>query len=625
MHVSNQKSPFARLWALPIDAIFLTSGFWQEKQEVNSRVSLRIGFQKLCDHGNLENLRLAAGRSNGEFRGPQFMDSDIYKWLEAAGYYLSSHTDSEISARIDEVTGLLEEVQRPDGYLNSYWQYVHPGQRWTDLEAGHELYCAGHLIEAAIAFSRGTSDKRLFNIAWKVADNILETFGEDKLVKTGGHPEIELALVEFYRETGDEKYLKQAEFFINQRGRAEMGNHSGRFGPAYFQDRVPVREAVEVEGHSVRQLYLTSGVTDVYTETGEKALFDAMKRLWKDMTLHKMHITGGFGARHTGESFGESYELPSDRCYCETCATIAAVMWAWRMLLATGEAEYADLIERCLYNGLLSGISLDGQSYFYVNPLQSRGGVKRVEWFDCACCPPNLMRLIAMVQNYAVTKDSCGIQIHQYMPVIVNTEIGDGKEVSLNIEAGYPWTGDVKITVKSTSVGTWALALRIPSWSSGVELKINGDTQQVHDTDGYLSLNRVWGNKDIVELSIAMQPRLIAANPRVDAVRGSAALEYGPFVYCLEEADNSGINLLDVRIEPDIRIEPVWRDDLLNGVNVFNLPGKVFEESIDELPLYIAASDDIHQFKNINLTAVPYYTWANRGTGQMRVWIPIVR
>jgi len=622
MHVSNQTSPFARLCALPIDAISLTSGFWHEKQEKNSHVSLRTGFQKLRNHGNLKNLRLAAGESKGDFQGPQFMDSDIYKWLEATGYYLNAHADSKISGMVNEAITLLEQVQQSDGYLNSYWQYVHPEQRWTDLESGHELYCAGHLIEAAIALSRGTGDKRLLNIAEKVADNILETFGEGKLVKTGGHPEIELALVELYRETGERKYLQQAEFFINQRGRAEMVNRSGRFGPAYFQDRVPVREAVEVEGHAVRQLYLNSGVTDVYMETGEKALLDAMKRLWRDMTLHKMHITGGFGARHTGESFGESYELPSDQCYCETCATIAAIMWAWRMLLVTGEGVYADLMERCLYNGLLSGISLDGRRYFYVNPLQSRGGVGRVEWFDCACCPPNIMRLIAMVHNYSVTRDQKGIQIHQYMPEVVNTEIGNGKEVSLNIETGYPWTGDVKITVQSCDVEPWTLSLRVPSWWSVIELKINGDRQNPDYSGDYITIERSWNRDDTVEFNMFLQPRLIKANPRVDAVRGSVALEYGPFVYCLEEADNQAINLLDVQIDPGVKVEPIWRDDLLNGVNVLTLSGKVFGEDIDELPLY-TTHGKTNLFKKINLNAVPYYTWANRGAGQMRVWIPV--
>ncbi|HEY95222.1 MAG TPA: glycoside hydrolase family 127 protein [Dehalococcoidia bacterium] len=623
MHVSNQKSPFAQLYALPVNEISLTSGFWQDKQEINFRVSLRTGFQNLRDHGNLENLRLAVGKGSGEFKGPQFMDSDIYKWIEAAGYYLSTHADEGISAMVDEAILLLEEVQQPDGYLNSYWQYVRPGQRWTDLDTGHELYCAGHLIEAAIALSRGTGDKRLLTIAKRVTDNILETFGEDKLVKTGGHPEIELALVELSRETGDEKYLKQAEFFINQRGRGVMGGGFRRFGPSYFQDRIPVRDAGEVEGHAVRQLYLTSGVTDIYMETGEKTLLEAMKRLWKDMTLHKMHITGGFGARHTGESFGEQYELPSDRCYCETCATIAAIMWAWRMLLATGESEYADLIERCLYNGFMSGISFDGSQYFYVNPLQSKGGIGRVDWFDCACCPPNVMRLIAMVHNYSVTKNQKGIQIHQYMPSIINTQIDKKKGVSLKIETGYPWNGDVKITIQHCDMEPWTLSLRVPPWSSGIGITINGDIQEVNNAGGYLSINRAWSKEDIVELSIIMQPHVIRANPKVDAVRGSVALEYGPFVYCLEEIDNPGINLLDVQIDPDVRIEPVWRDDLFNGITILNLTGKVFEGDISELPLYTMYGKK-NVLKNINLIAVPYYNWANRGSGQMRVWIPVV-
>jgi DUF1680 family protein len=551
------------------------------------------------------------------------MDSDIYKWLEAVAYYLNTQTDETISTMADEMISLLDLAQQADGYLNSYWQFVRSGDRWTDLDSSHELYCAGHLIEAAVAFSRCTENKRLLDIAVKVADNILDTFHENGLVKTGGHPEIELALVELYRETRSKKYLKQAELFINRRGKGEMGDNNRRFSTSYYQDRMPVREALEVEGHVVRQLYLTSGVTDVYMETGEKALLDAMKRLWKDMTLHKTHITGGFGARHTGESFGESYELPSDQCYCETCATIAAVMWAWRMLLVTGEAEYAELIERCLYNGFLSGVSLDGQRYFYVNPLQSRGGIGRVEWFDCACCPPNVMRLIAMVHNYAITKDLRGIQIHQYMPAIVNTEIGNGEKVSMDIKTGYPWEGDVNITINDCGTEPWTLSLRIPSGNSGVILKVNGVTQESTCSGGYIIIERGWQKGDTVDLSMVMKPRIITANSRIDAMRGSVALEYGPFVYCLEEADNYGINLLDVCIEPDVDILPVRRDDLFNGIMALELSGKVVTEDVEESPLYTIYGEK-HRLKDIGLMAIPYYTWANRDAGQMRVWIPVV-
>ncbi len=623
MHVSNQSSPYCRLHTLPFEAISLASGFWQQKQTINRQVSLREGYKKLHEYGNFDNLKLAAGSLKGEFRGPPFMDSDIYKWLEAVAYDFNHGTDSELLKMANESITLLESAQQPDGYLNSYWQYVRAGQRWTDLDTGHELYCAGHLFEAAVAFHRATGETRLLDITQRMAEHILATFGPGKQAAAGGHPEIELALVELYRETGEKRYLDEALFFINQRGRGVMGDHGRRFGPTYFQDRVPVRKVEEVEGHAVRQLYLTSGVTDIYMETGETELLSAMQRLWTDMTGRKMYITGGFGSRYEGESFGDAYELPADRCYCETCATIAAIMWNWRMLLATGEARFADLLERCLYNGFLSGISMNGERYFYVNPLLSRGGVERMSWFECACCPPNVMRLITMVENYMATVDTEGIQVHQYMPATIQTRLNNGQAVKLHIETDYPRDGHIKITLESDDDGlSWPLSLRIPGWSAGTTLRINdGELQDVPEAGNYIKLNRKWQKDDSIELYLPMQPRFIVANPRVDAIRGSVAIEYGPSVYCLEEIDQPNANLLDIRIDPTIKPEPVWRNDLFGGTMVLNLPGKIASQ---KRPLYTPISQKVSPMRDFDLTAVPYFTWANRGAGMMRVWIPRV-
>ncbi|MEA3345793.1 MAG: glycoside hydrolase family 127 protein, partial [Chloroflexota bacterium] len=383
MHVSTQTSSHARWRTLPLGDISITGGIWAQKQALNRQVSLRHGYEQLERAGNFNNLRLAAGSGEGEYQGPVFMDSDVYKWLEALACDLANVRDPEVKRMADETIDLLVAAQQADGYLNSYYQVVRPDKRWTDLDHDHELYCAGHLFEAAVAMHRATGDERLLDIARRFADHIDSMFGPGRREGAPGHPEIELALVELYRETGERRYLDLAAFFIDQRGRGVMGGY-GRYGPEYHQDRVPVRQATVVEGHAVRQLYLTAGVTDVYLETGEQALFEALTQLWHDMTTRKMHITGGFGARFVGESFGEAYELPSDRCYCETCASIASMMWNWRMLLATGEPRYADVLERSLYNGFLSGVSLDGRRYFYVNPLQSRGGIERAEWYSCA-------------------------------------------------------------------------------------------------------------------------------------------------------------------------------------------------------------------------------------------------
>lgn len=626
MHIDNHNSQYTQFHSLPLGQIKMSPGFWQERQSLNREVSLKDGYRKLHEHGNFANLKLAAGEIKGEYRKPQFMDSDIYKWLEAAAYELNRKPDNELEDMVNEAIGLLEKVQQPDGYLNSYWQYEKPGQRWTDLETGHELYCAGHLIEAGVALHRAAGEIRLLNISKRVADIIVSTFGKGKLEVAGGHPEVELALVELYRETGDKRYLDMATFFIDQRGKGIIADNQFRFGSSYFQDRVPVREAEEVEGHAVRQLYLASGVTDIYMETGEKELLDAMKRLWANMTGCKMYITGGFGARHEGESFGNSFELPSDRCYCETCATIAAIMWSWRMLLATGEPEYADLIERCLYNGFLSGISLDGIHYFYDNPLQSRGGIERVEWFDCACCPPNAMRLISMIENYAATVSEKGIYLHQYIPSEIHSLLENAGSAILNIETEYPRDEKIKITVSTGKAGMqWSLFLRIPDWCQGASLRINGEsTEDIYKPGKYIEIERDWGDGDRIELRLPMSPRIIEPDERIDAIRGSLAIEYGPFVYCIEEADNPGTDIDDVRITPDEKPVPGWNDELAGGIYMLKLPGKVQIHNEGNTRLYFPVAEREPVFRETNLTAVPYFTWANRGPGKMRVWIPRV-
>jgi len=352
MHVLTTEKTFGRLRPLSLGSLRVTGGFWEHKQEVNRSVSLRRGYRKLADSGNFENLRIAAGLSEGEYRTPVFMDSDIHKWLEAVALDLANHPDAELERMADEAIELLAAAQMEEGYLESYWQVVNPSERWTDLDHGHELYCAGHMFEAAVTHHRVTGKTNLLDVVYRFADHIDSVFGPGKREEAPGHPEIELALVELYRETGEKRYLRLAKFFVDQRGKGRMRGYS-QFGPEYHQDRVPVRETSIVEGHAVRQLYLTAGVTDLYLETGEQALLDALERQWLDMVSTKTHITGGFGAQPSGEAFGEAYDLTSDRCYCETCASIAAMMWNWRMLLVTGEARFGDLLERSLYNGFL--------------------------------------------------------------------------------------------------------------------------------------------------------------------------------------------------------------------------------------------------------------------------------
>lgn len=623
MHVSTITSPYARWHTLPLGSISLTEGFWSRKQQINRQVSLRHGYEQLERAGNFNNLRLAAGFGEGEYQGPVFMDSDVYKWLEALAYDLANVRDPDVERMAGETIDLIVAAQQDDGYLNSYFQVVSPERRWTDLDHDHELYCAGHLFEAAVAMHRATGDERLLRVACRFADHIDSLFGPGKREGACGHPEIELALVELYRETGERRYLNLASFFIDQRGKGRMRGY-GYLGPAYHQDRVPVRQATVVEGHAVRQLYLTAGVTDVYLETGEQALFDALTRLWYDMTTRKMHLTGGLGARFVGESFGEAYELPSDRCYCETCAAIASMMWNWRMLLATGEPRYADVLERSLYNGFLSGVSLDGRRYFYVNPLQSRGGIERSEWYSCACCPPNVMRQIAVVGHYLATADEIGVQIHQYASARIEATLGTGRQVVLRTETDYPWDGRVKVTVEEADGATWQLALRVPGWCEGASLRVNGQAIGRPASGGtYAAIERAWQVGDVIELDLPMEPRLTAPNPRVDAIRGSLAVERGPLVYCLEQVDQEpGLNLLDVRIAPEASLQATWREDLLGGVVVIEAQGAVVDIGAWQEALYRPVPVENLPQREVTLTAVPYYTWANRGPGAMRVWIP---
>ncbi|HXF60275.1 MAG TPA: beta-L-arabinofuranosidase domain-containing protein [Caldilineaceae bacterium] len=632
--VDTEASPYAKWRTLPLNAVAITGGFWQRWQETNQRVSLRHGFQQLEKSGNINNLLLAAGKGEGSYRTPVFMDSDVYKWLEAVGYELARHPDPELEQMADYAIGLIEAAQGEDGYLNSYWQVVEPERRWQDLQHGHELYCAGHLFQAAVAYYRGTGDDRLLKVSCRFADYIDSVFGPGKRAGTPGHPEIEMALVELYRATGERRYLDLALYFVDQRGRGLLGSH--RLGsPAYYQDHVPVREATTVEGHAVRQLYLTTGLADLYLETGEQALMAALERQWHNMVSRKLHVTGGLGAQHAGEAFGEPYELPNDRAYCETCAQIASIMWNWRMLIITGERKYADLLELTLYNAFLSGVSLDGRRYFYVNPLLSRGkdpwlGRKRVErpeWHGCACCPPNVMRTLASLAHYLATADESGVQLHLYADAALDAEFSAGRRVALAMQADYPWSGEVNLTIQETDGRPWTLRLRVPGWCTGAKVAVNGAAVEVERGDGYAAITRAWQPGDRVQVSLPMTPELLVAHPRVDPTRGSVALRNGPLVYCLEQIDQeAGVNVEDVAVRPDGAMTVTWRPDLLGGVNTIQLDGVAVDAGGWEDSLYypLGAQPDADG-QPVKLTAIPYYAWANRGANAMRVWMPLAQ
>ena len=516
--------------------------------------------------------------------------------------------------------------------MDSYWQVVEPQRRWNDLSMGHELYCAGHLIQAAVAFHRCTGEPRLLEIARRFADNIDSVFGPGKRDGTPGHPEIELALVELYRDTGQRRYLDLARFFVDRRGHGLLDPGRQRHS-AYFQDHVPVREASTVEGHAVRQLYLTSGLADLYLETGDESLWQALLRQWDDMVQRKMYVTGGVGSRHMGEAFGEPYELPNDRAYCETCAAIASVMWNWRMLLATGESRYADVLERTLYNAILSGISLNGERYFYVNPLLSHGVdsligrkfAERFGWHSCACCPPNVMRLFASLDHYLATRDVEGIQIHLYAPAELDVALPSGQSVRLKMATAYPWDGNVALTRVETSSAPWSLSLRIPNWATEATVRVNGEPRDSCETsNGYAVVSRTWRAGDVVELDMPMAARLTEAHPLVDPTRGSVAIERGPLVYCLEQPDQDPpVRVLDLEIDASAPLTERWQPDLLGGVVTITAEGTAIDPAAWSERFYAPAGTSFGlPRRTARLTAIPYYAWANRGATAMRVWIP---
>jgi uncharacterized protein len=639
--VNTSKSAYSRLRTFPFTAVDIVDGFWAKKAEVNRGVSLRFAYEMLEKSGNFNNMRIAAGLAAGEFHGYVFLDSDIYKWLEAVAWDLGKHPDYSLQGMVDTTISLIQQLQQSNGYINSYVQSREVPEPWADMDNGHELYCAGHLFQAAVAFHRALGDDRLLQVSCKFADLIYRTFVIEKHPGACGHPEVEFALVELSRTAGKKEYLDLAGHFIDQRGNNVMKGHRS-YGPEYHQDNVRVRDVKEAAGHAVRQLYLAAGVADVFLETGDHSLLDAMRRLSKDIRTNKLYITGGIGSRFDGEAFGDPYELPTDQCYCETCAAIAGFMWNWRMLLITGESLYADEMERGLYNTILSSPALDGKHYFYINPLMLREAkdlrlstdlppsevfipVQRPEWHDCACCPPNVMRILSSLSHYLATFDEGGIQVHHFASAKLNVGDGQNGGVALKMETGFPWDGLVRLTIEQTAATHWRLSLRIPNWARTHSVSINGERilDPVIDK-GYLVLERIWKENDQVELIMDMPAEFVSSNPRVDATRGCLAIQRGPVVYCLEDHDQviHG-RLLDVEVDSEKPLVSTWRPDLLDGVMAVEAAGQFSDDLEWQENLYLFRNAPIHEKKyKARLTAIPYYAWGNRTLCGMRVWIP---
>jgi DUF1680 family protein len=619
-----------RLRPLPLGAARITGGFWADRKRANSTTAIPSGLEQLENAGNLANMRIAAGTEEGEVRGMIFQDSDIYKWLEAAAWEYALNPSEKLLQAQRDITATVAAAQQEDGYLNSVVQGRDGGKRYRDLPWSHEHYCAGHLIQAAVAQVRCTGERELLDVAVRFADHLYETFGEDKRHDVDGHPVIEMALVELYRETEDRRYLDLARYFVEARGHGLMESYGKE--PTYFSDRVPVREQTTVEGHAVRAVYLAAGAADLATELDDEELLRALEVQFANMLATKTYVTGGLGSRWDYEAFGDAYELPPDRAYAETCAAIGGVQWAWRMLLATGDPLYADVAERMLHNGFLAGVSLGGAEYFYVNPLQLRSGAHADEnrspahgrrgWFDCACCPPNIMRTLSQLDGYLATADDDGVQLHLYAPSEIAAEVGAG-EVRLSVDTEYPWDGTVRVRVDETPGTEWTLSVRVPAWADGATLRV-GDDQHSTEPGGYATVRRAWEPGDVLELVLPMSVRFVEADERVDAVRGCVAVERGPLVYAVEHGDQADdVVVDDLRLDLDGATDAEHRPDLLEGVTVVRARGVVGEHEAQPWPYRPAGRGPaVADGREVEITAIPYYAWANREIGPMRVWLP---
>ncbi|MGQ9609553.1 MAG: glycoside hydrolase family 127 protein [bacterium] len=596
------------LTAVPFTDVKFTDRFWAPRIEVNRTVTLSQCFYQCEITNRIKNFEIAGGLAEGKFEGIFFNDSDVYKVVEGAAYTLSAYPDPKLDEYLDNLISKFASAQQKDGYLNTYFTLVEPDKRWTNLPVMHELYCAGHLFEAAVAHYRATGKRNLLDIAVRFADYIDSVFGEDRLVGVPGHEEIELALVKLYEVTGEKRYLNLAKFFIDKKGLS---------GNEYNQDNIPVREQSEIVGHAVRAMYLYAGVADVAKYTGDEALIATMDRIWHDVTERKMYVTGGIGPSAHNEGFTVPYDLPNETAYAETCAAIGMAFWNHRLLLLHGQSKYADLLEKVLYNGSISGVSLDGASFFYVNPLASHGKHHRQPWFGCACCPTNVVRFIPQMSGYVYATSQDGIWVNLYAGNQASITLNE-KRVEITQETDYPWSGNVKIIVRPSSISNFDLNLRIPSWCNNAKVAVNGQALPVNSgNNGYLKISREWRQGDLVNLEMPMTIQRIIANPKVDADVGRVALQRGPVVYCLEGVDNNG-SVMDIALPRHAKLEDSFESDLLGGV--VTIKGKaVRRKEIDwNGMLYRHAPDD----ENICIKAIPYHAWDNREAGEMIVWIP---
>lgn len=631
------------LTPVPFTAVRFTDSFWAPRIETNRTATIPHIFRKLEETG-----RISAFDLNFERPVPSpivliFGDSDPAKWIEAASYSLATHPDPVLAGQVEGVVEKIIRAQQPDGYLNTHFIHTQPEMRWKNLRDWHEMYCAGHLIEGAVAHHQATGDDRLIGALARYADLIDANFGPQpgKKLGYGGHPEIELALVRLYHETGNRRYLELSKYFVEERGQQgpgkphyydlearQRGEDPAAFWAKnyeYCQAEEPIRDQKKVVGHAVRAMYLLSAVADLAGEYEDPSLLETSERLWGNLLNRRMYLTGGIGPSRHNEGFTLDYDLPDETAYAETCATIGLVMWNERMLQFDGDRKYADVVERGLYNGFLSGVSLEGTHFFYENPLASAGEHHRTEWFACPCCPPNVARVLASIGKYFYATSDDGLWVHLFAGNETQVEI-NGQTIRVRQETNYPWDGHVRLLINSdnehTAPHVFTLHLRVPGWCDGYTLKVNGQLLDLHpETGGYLTINRPWQDGDVVDYEMEMPIRPVFANPAVRLLEGRVAIQRGPIVYCLEGTDNNNMILDRISVSAEdiahtFTVE--FRPELLGGVTIVHGQGFAIEDTGWGEALYRNAAPDE---KPINITAVPYCVWDNREPGEMRIWL----
>ena len=648
---ADNSTKSGKIGEIPLKQITIEDKFWSPRLEVNRTKTLDHVYQELEANGCIRNFDIAAGKVAGTFGGPWWADSDVYKWIEGASYVLGSHPNPELERKVDDLIARIAAAQQPDGYLNTHVQIEEPDLRFRNLAFFHEDFSSGHLFEAAVAHYEATGKKTLLNVATRLADCFDATFGPGKRDGLSGHEGIELAWVRLYRATGDKRYLDLAEFYLNERGKKPSlfeieynklpadrtvlwfpgqpknlrwlqdllyRSHPPAFNTSYAQDNLPVREQSVAVGHAVRAMFLYSGMADVAYETGDQGLMDALNRLHDSVTLRRMYITGGIGPSEKNEGFTDDYDLPNENAYQETCASAGMVLWNFRMFKLTGDGQYVDLMEQSLYNAVLAGVSLEGNSFCYATPLACDAKFKRLPWFEVPCCPTTAARFFPSIGRYVYTKSDDGMWVNLYIGGEASTTLRNGEKVTVRQSTQYPWDGRVKLQVAATQPQEFTLHVRVPAWASGTALTLNGKKISAQVSKGYAHLTRKWAASDVLELSIPMPIEMLEANPNVLQSRGKIALRRGPLFYCLEQPDNK-TDIEKIALPTTAKLTSHFEPGLLGGVTVISGQGRTQEEGGWDNALYRQIRPA--SGAPVTIKAIPYCVWGNRGQKKMKVWI----